>query len=102
MIDTGINPTGNTGRKVDKNAALKDLRRIPGVGPVLAEALYSLGIRSVDGLKEREPEELYLEFCRLKGQHVDRCVLYVFRLAVYFASTTEHDPRLLKWWNWKE
>ncbi|MBE9529121.1 MAG: pathogenicity locus [Proteobacteria bacterium] len=91
-----------TGNKFDKSTSIKDLRRIPGVGPVLSEALYSLGIRSVDGLKGREPEELYMEFCKLKGLHVDRCVLYVFRLAVYFASTTRHDPKLLKWWNWKE
>jgi hypothetical protein len=33
---------------------------------------------------------------------VDRCVLYVFRCAVYFASEAEHDPELLKWWNWKD
>ncbi|MGA3073400.1 MAG: helix-hairpin-helix domain-containing protein, partial [Bryobacteraceae bacterium] len=30
------------------------------------------------------------------------CVLYVFRCAVYFASEAEHDPELLKWWNWKD
>jgi hypothetical protein len=36
------------------------------------------------------------------GQHVDRCVLYVFRCAVYFASESKHDPELLKWWNWKD
>lgn len=29
---------------------------------------------------------------------VDRCMLYVFRCAVYY----EHDPELLKWWNWKD
>ncbi len=89
-------------RPEGKDAVLKDLRRIPGVGPVLAEALYSLGIRSVEGLKGRDPETLYLELCRLRGIHIDRCVLYVFRLAVYFASTKRHDPLLLKWWNWKE
>nr|WP_321429915.1 helix-hairpin-helix domain-containing protein [uncultured Methanolobus sp.] len=29
-------------------------------------------------------------------------MLYVFREAVYFASNEEHDPELLKWWNWKD
>ncbi|MBC8473125.1 MAG: pathogenicity locus, partial [Planctomycetes bacterium] len=30
------------------------------------------------------------------------CMLYVLRCAVYYASNTEHDPDLLKWWNWKD
>jgi hypothetical protein len=33
---------------------------------------------------------------------VDRCMLYVFRCAVYYATNKKHDPKLLKWWNWKE
>ena len=39
----------------------------------------------------------------LTAVQVDRCVLYVFRVAVYVASTPEEkrDPNLLKWWNWK-
>jgi hypothetical protein len=36
------------------------------------------------------------------GAHVDRCALYVFRCAVYFASEAKPDPELLKWWNWKD
>ena len=35
-------------------------------------------------------------------RHQDRCVLYAFRCAVYYASHTTHDPNLLKWWNWKD
>ncbi|MFP4458563.1 MAG: helix-hairpin-helix domain-containing protein [Candidatus Zixiibacteriota bacterium] len=33
----------------------------------------------------------------------DRCLLYVFRCAVYFAEITEEnrDIEMLKWWNWK-
>jgi len=33
---------------------------------------------------------------------VDRCVLYVYRLAVYFAENETHEPEKLKWWNWKD
>jgi hypothetical protein len=33
---------------------------------------------------------------------VDRCMLNVFRCAVYYASNDIHDPELLKWWNWKD
>jgi len=34
----------------------------------------------------------------------DRCILYVFRCAVYFAETpaNEQNSEKLKWWNWKD
>lgn len=80
----------------------KDLTRIPGVGPAMAADLYALGFRCVADLASADPEALYERLCRLSGAHQDRCVLYVFRCAVYFASHTEHSPELLKWWNWKD
>jgi hypothetical protein len=85
-----------------KTASLVDLSRIPGVGPSIASNLYSLGIRQVADLRGKDPELLYSELCREMGQHVDRCVLYTFRCAVYFASESKYDPELLKWWNWKD
>ena len=81
---------------------LKELRRIPGVGASIATDLYSLGIRSPSDLRSKDPEELYLKLCSIRGMHIDRCVLYVLRCAVYFASYERHDPELLKWWNWKD
>lgn len=83
-------------------ALVTDLTRIPGVGPSIASDLYRLGIREVAALRGRSPELLYSELCRQAGKPVDRCVLYVFRCAVYFASETEHDPEKLKWWWWKD
>ena len=80
----------------------KDLTRIPGVGPAMAGDLYALGFRRVADLAGADPEVLYERLCRLTGAHQDRCVLYVFRCAVYFARSEEHDPELLKWWNWKD
>jgi hypothetical protein len=85
-----------------KTASSVDLLRIPGVGPSIARDLHSLGIRQVTDLRGRDPELLYSELCREMGQHVDRCVLYTFRCAVYFASESKPDPELLKWWNWKD
>ena len=81
---------------------LDELSRVPGVGPSIAVDLYRLGIREIAELRDRNPETLYNELCRREGQHVDRCVLYVFRCAIYSASETRHDPELLKWWNWKD
>ncbi|WP_292467824.1 helix-hairpin-helix domain-containing protein [Methanolobus sp.] len=80
----------------------KELMQIPGVGKMIAEDFWNLGIRNVGDLKDRDPEELYQQLCDFQGMHVDRCMLYVFRCAVYFASNDEHDPHLLKWWNWKD
>jgi Pathogenicity locus len=85
-----------------KTASLVDLCSIPGVGPSIASDLHLLGIRQVADLRGRDPQLLYSELCREMDQHVDRCVLYVFRCAVYFASEPKHDPELLKWWNWKD
>lgn len=85
-----------------KQAALKTLQQIPGVGPKLAQAFCNIGLRAVRDLKDQDPKVLYQRLCDFEGGHVDRCVLYVFRCAVYYASDTDHDPDLLKWWNWKD
>lgn len=84
-----------------KAAALRDLRRIPGIGRSLSEDLWELGMRRVEDLRGRDPEELYARLCTRAGRRLDPCVLYTFRCAVYFASREEHEPELLKWWNWK-
>ncbi|MEK6790394.1 MAG: helix-hairpin-helix domain-containing protein [Deltaproteobacteria bacterium] len=81
---------------------LKELRRAPGVGKSIALDLYGLGVRSLDELKKQDPEKLYNRLCLKTGAHVDRCVLYVFRCAIYFTGRKRHDPKLLKWWNWKD
>ena len=88
-------------RQIDKPMP-PPLLQIPGVGASIAANLNLLGIREVADLRGRNPESLYSALCRETGQHVDRCVLYVFRCAVYFASESKHDPELLKWWNWKD
>jgi len=77
---------------------------IPGVGPKSAAEFEAVGLETLDDLKECDPERLYKSICVLFGGVVDRCMLYVCRCAVYFASkpSEEHDPELLKWWNWKE
>jgi hypothetical protein len=82
--------------------ALKELQQIPGVGKSIAADLYSIGIRSNRELKDKNPDELYLKLCAKQRIHIDRCVLYVFRCAVYYASHKKHNPELLKWWNWKD
>src|SRR5882757_1712868 len=82
-------------------AALQDLQRIPGIGLSLARDFVDLGIRRVADLRRRNPERLYEQLIALRGAHQDRCVLYTFRCAVYFATEPKPDPERLKWWNWQ-
>lgn len=79
-----------------------ELRKIPGVGVETEKDLIKLGYTSVESLKGQDPEEMYARDCRLNGCKIDRCQLYVYRLAVYFAETENPDPEKLKWWKWKD
>ncbi|WP_195269059.1 helix-hairpin-helix domain-containing protein [Eubacterium sp. 1001713B170207_170306_E7] len=79
-----------------------DLQTIPGVGPSMEKQLLELGYSSVASLKGADPEEMYARECRQRGEQLDRCALYVYRLAVYFAENTQYEPEKLKWWNWKD
>jgi hypothetical protein len=80
---------------------LKALQHIPGIGPSLAQDLWDLGYHQIADLADADAEQMYSALEQLRGHHQDPCVLYTFRCAVYFASNEEHDPALLKWWNWK-
>lgn len=86
--------------------ALRGLRQIPGVGKEIARDFRALGLQSVNDLVGQDPEALYHALCELQGRPIDRCMLYVFRCAVYYATKEANheqpDPELLKWWNWKD
>jgi hypothetical protein len=79
-----------------------ELQTLPGIGPSLAADLRALGVRRVADLKRRNPERLYVELNRLRGEQQDPCVLYAFRCAAYAARVSRPRADLLKWWNWKD
>jgi hypothetical protein len=79
-----------------------DLQMIPGVGKSISRDLQNIGIQSIADLKGKNPEKLYEESNLFKGIKQDRCLLYVFRSAVYFAEHKNPNPEKLKWWNWKD
>jgi len=83
---------------------IKDLTTIPGVGKSIARDLLNIGINTVNDLKGKDAEDLYSKSNQFAGYVQDRCVLYVFRCAIYFAETpkSEQDKEKLKWWNWKD
>ena len=79
-----------------------NLQEIPGVGPRIAGYLESLGVRRTADLNGADPEKLYRQLSAKYRKPLDRCLLYVLRCAVYYASTRRPRPHLLKWWNWKD
>ena len=81
---------------------LTDLRQIPGVGPSIEQDLLAIGIKLLADLRGKDPQQLYEADAAAKGHYSDRCVLYVFRLAVYFAENDVHEPEKLKWWYWQD
>lgn len=81
---------------------MSDLRKIPGVGASIEKVLIDMGYDSVQSLVGADPEELYRKECIMRGAHIDRCMLYVYRCAVYYAENKVHDPEKLKWWYWKD
>ena len=84
--------------------SLKELTQIPGVGKSIARDFIEIGVKSVQDLKGRNPEILYELINKKKGIIQDRCLLYVFRCAVYYASTEKsaRQQDKLKWWNWTD
>ncbi len=87
-----------------KEQQIKELTVIPGVGKSIAQNFWNIGIKKVSDLQGKKPEQLYKKLEAFEGGHQDRCVLYVFRCAVYFAETEGkiRDTEKLKWWNWKD
>ena len=87
-----------------QDESIRQLKLIPGVGISIATDLWNIGITCIDDLKGKDPGILYDQSNRFAGQVQDRCLLYVFRCAVYFAETEKQEqyPELLKWWAWKD
>lgn len=86
---------------LEKNP-VSDLQKIPGIGANMERHLHNIGIWCVADLVGKNPEELYRLNCLKKGFQDDRCVLYVFRCAVYYAEHEQPEPEKLKWWYWKD
>jgi hypothetical protein len=80
-----------------------ELEQIPGIGVNMAEHLSAAGFPTVSSLKRQDPEEVYLRDCAAQECEVDRCALYVYRLAVWYADNNgELPPGKANWWNWKD
>ena len=79
-----------------------DLKTIPNIGDKTKQSLQNIGIKYVEDLKGQNPEDLYFKDCITKGFQVDKCQLYLFRMAIYYAEHTIWEEEKLKWWYWKD
>lgn len=79
-----------------------ELEAIPGVGVRMARHLERIGCPTLASLRGQDPEELYWRDCLSQGCQVDRCVLYVYRLAVHYAEHGQCPPDKQNWWDWKD
>ncbi len=89
---------------MSKEQSIKELSTIPGVGKSISLDLWNIGIKKVPDLIGKDPLKLYQLSNKHAGAVQDRCLLYVFRCAVYYAEThkAKQNPDKLKWWNWKD
>jgi hypothetical protein len=82
---------------------MSKLTKIPGIGPNMAGHLIRAGFPTIESLRGMNPDDIYAADCAAQGVAVDRCALYAYRLAVYYA---DHDGQLPEdrqnWWDWKD
>ena len=79
-----------------------ELQSLPSIGPSLERCLLDLGFQSPVDLEGQNPERMFTDLCEIRGQKIDRCVLYSFRCAVHAATSGDEDPESRKWWNWMD
>ncbi|MCW5941909.1 MAG: helix-hairpin-helix domain-containing protein [Fimbriimonadaceae bacterium] len=75
---------------------VRELSRMPNVGPATAKDLVLLGVRAVADLKGRDPDEMYDRLCALTGVHHDPCCRDVFAAVIDHAETGSTRP----WWEY--
>lgn len=83
-------------------ASHRALMTLPGVGKSIATDLMLLGFRDPAQLGGADPAEMFQRLQEVSGGPQDRCVLYVFRCAVYSVEADRPDPERLLWWRWKD
>jgi hypothetical protein len=69
----------------EREEAILDLRKL-GMSEKAAEGLYSMGIRSAEELRGKDPVELYERLRNTPGQYCEPCMLSQFKIAVKMAE----------------
>lgn len=80
-----------------------DLTQIPGIGKNMAEHLVKAGYPTIESLRGKNADDIYTADCLAQGTDVDRCALYCYRPAVYYADHNGQLPENKQnWWDWKD
>ncbi len=89
--------------KQQEKLIVKELMQLPGVGKSVAYDFMQVGIRKISDLKGKDGAQLYADLNRVSGFTQNKCFLYVFKCAVYYAETPEQlrDREKCNWWYWK-
>lgn len=77
-----------------KSKLKSELLEIPNVGKATMGDLHRLGITTIAELRNKNPEQLYDDLCKLDGVKYDICCVDVFSAAIEFANT----GRCEDWW----
>lgn len=72
----------------------KKLTDLPNIGVSIAKDLESIGIKTPDDLKGKDPKKLYDLLCEQKASRQDPCLLDVFMSITDFMEGA--DPKV--WW----
>ena len=78
----------------------RPLSALRSVGPAALEDLRRLGVADVEELARCNPQALYTDLCRIKGQQVDICCLDVFNCAVAQAQNPHLPAEQCDWFWW--
>ena len=81
---------------------MSDLLKIPYVGKATEASLKLIGYDTLESLQGANPELMYEKECKIRKQKIDRCQLYMYRMIVYYANTSNPDSDKLKWWYGKD
>jgi hypothetical protein len=78
----------------------RQLGDLISIGPAMLRDFEMLGIRSVAQLAKQDAQRMYCKLERLRGQHLDPCVLDTFAAAVAQARHPRLPAEKCRWWYW--
>ena len=78
----------------------RQLKDLVSIGPAMLEDFELLGVQTVAQLRRRNPQRMYRELSRIRGQRIDPCCLDTFMAAVAQARDPELPIEQRQWWYW--
>ena len=70
----------------EEKAVVAELRKLPSVSEKCCRGLYLLGIRSIDDLKGKNPDDLFGQLTVRKDFYAEPCMQKMIKIAVGMAN----------------